>query len=316
MYRYIIRRLFLMIPVILGVSFLVFFIMDMAPGDIVETQIAEEGMTEEEIALLREEYGLNRSVILRYAVYMGRFIRGDLGRSYVTGAPVLRGYLEKMPATMALACASILVSLLISLPLGVLSAVRRGSVTDNVSMALCVLGLSIPNFWLGMMLILVIALNVSWIPTSGFAGISSLILPALTIGTGLTAGLARTTRSAMLDVLSREYLKTERAKGNSELRVVTRFAFRNALIPVITVAGGQFAACLGGSVLTETVFAWPGVGRLIIDSVTARDVPMVVGCVILKSVSISMVVLLTDLLYAVVDPRIRTLYTKKGGGKA
>lgn len=308
--RYILKRLLLILPVILGVSFLVFFIMDLAPGSIIDTQMTQEGMTGEAVSLLREQYHLEGSVFTRYLVYMSHFVRGDLGRSYITHAPVLSSYLEKLPATLVLAFASILVSLIISLPFGILSAVRRGTITDNVCMALSILGLSIPNFWLGMMLIILIALNVPWIPTSGFSGPASVILPAVTIGTGLTASLARTTRSAMLDVLSQEYLKTERAKGHSEFHVVTKYAFRNALIPVITVAGGQFAACLGGSVLTETVFAWPGVGRLIIDSVNARDIPMVVGCVILKSISISLVVLVVDLLYAAADPRIREVYRK------
>ena len=255
MLRYAIKRLLLMIPVIIGVSFLIFFIMDLAPGNIIDTKIAEESMTEEETELLREQYNLNGSMISRYFKYMGGLVRGDLGKSYITGKPVLESYLEKMPATIVLAAASILVSIIISIPLGIYSAIKRGTFTDNTCMVLSFLGLSIPNFWLGLMLIITIALNVKWIPTSGFRGIASVILPAITVGTGLTATLARTTRSSMLDVLNQDYLRTERAKGNSEFRVVMRFALVNALIPIITIAGGQFAACLGGSVLTETIFA-------------------------------------------------------------
>ncbi|MBP5163450.1 MAG: ABC transporter permease [Spirochaetales bacterium] len=310
MLRYAIKRLLLMIPVIIGVSFLIFFIMDLAPGNIIDTKIAEESMTEEETELLREQYNLNGSMISRYFKYMGGLVRGDLGKSYITGKPVLESYLEKMPATIVLAAASILVSIIISIPLGIYSAIKRGTFTDNTCMVLSFLGLSIPNFWLGLMLIITIALNVKWIPTSGFRGIASVILPAITVGTGLTATLARTTRSSMLDVLNQDYLRTERAKGNSEFRVVMRFALVNALIPIITIAGGQFAACLGGSVLTETIFAWPGVGKLIIDSVNSRDVPMVVGCIILKSFSIGLVVLGVDLLYAVIDPRIKAMYAR------
>ncbi|MBO5574129.1 MAG: ABC transporter permease [Clostridium sp.] len=308
MFRYIIRRILLLIPVMLGVSFLVFFIMDLAPGNIIDTRIAENGMTAEEAQLLREQYNLTGSVLTRYLKYLSGLLHGDLGLSWVTGEPVMKSYLSRLPATIVLTSASILVSVVLSLPMGILSAVRRGSFTDNTCMALSILGLSIPNFWLGLILILTIALNVSWIPTSGFRGPASVILPAITIGTGLTANLARTTRSAMLDVLNQDYLRTERAKGSSELRVVMKFALSNALIPILTIAGGQFAACLGGSVLTETVFAWPGVGRLIIDSVTARDVPMIVGCVIMKSLGIGLVVLATDLLYAAADPRIRAAY--------
>ncbi|MBR6347356.1 MAG: ABC transporter permease [Spirochaetales bacterium] len=310
MLRYALKRLLLMIPVIIGVSFLIFFIMDLAPGNIIDTKIAEESMTDEEIEMLKEQYNLNGSMISRYFRYMAGLVRGDLGKSYITGKPVLESYLEKMPATIVLAAASILVSVIISIPLGIYSAIKRGTFTDNTCMVLSFLGLSIPNFWLGLMLIITIALNVKWIPTSGFRSIASVILPAITVGTGLTATLARTTRSSMLDVLNQDYLRTERAKGNSEFRVVMRFALVNALIPIITIAGGQFAACLGGSVLTETIFAWPGVGKLIIDSVNSRDVPMVVGCIILKSFSIGLVVLFVDLLYAVIDPRIKAMYQR------
>ena len=293
MLRYALKRLLLMIPVIIGVSFLIFFIMNLAPGNIIDTKIAEDNMTAEEEELLREQYNLNGSLISRYLKYMGGLIHGDLGKSYITGKPVLESYLEKLPATIVLAAASILVSVIISIPLGIYSAIKRGTFTDNTCM-----------------LIITIALNVKWIPTSGFRGIASVILPAITVGTGLTATLARTTRSSMLDVLNQDYLRTERAKGNSEFRVVMRYALVNALIPIITIAGGQFAACLGGSVLTETIFAWPGVGRLIIDSVNSRDVPMVVGCIILKSFSIGLVVLIVDLLYAVIDPRIKAMYQR------
>jgi len=312
MLRYAIKRVLLMIPVIIGVSFLIFFIMDIAPGDIVDIKIAEEGLTFEQIAQLREQYGLDKSVFERYAAYMFKFVQGDLGVSNVSGKPVWDSYFEKMPATIVLACASILVSIIISIPLGIISAIKRGTITDNVSMVLSFLGLSIPNFWLGLMLIIVVALNVPGIPTGGFTkGIASVILPAITVGTGLTATLARTTRSSMLDVLSQDYLRTERAKGHKEFTVITKYALRNALIPIITIAGGQFAVCLGGAVLTETVFSWPGVGRLIVDAVNSRDVPLVVGSIILKSISIGLVVLVVDLLYAVIDPRIKAQYGKR-----
>lgn len=310
MLRYALKRILLMIPVIIGVSLLIFFIMDLAPGNIIDITAAEENLTVEEMEALKEQYGLNGNVFTRYLRYMAGFIKGDLGTSNISGRPVLESYLEKLPATIVLACASILVSVIISIPLGIYSALKRGTIQDNTCMVLSFLGLSIPNFWLGLMLIITIALNVKWIPTSGFKGIASVILPAITVGTGLTATLARTTRSSMLDVLGQDYLRTERAKGTPEYKVITKYALRNAFIPIITVAGGQFAACLGGSVLTETIFAWPGVGRLIIDSVNSRDVPMVVGCIILKSFSIGVIVLIVDLLYAVIDPRIKAQYAK------
>lgn len=286
--------------------------MDLAPGDIVDIKMAEEGLTFEEMEMLRESMGLNASVFERYAIYMFKFLQGDLGVSSVSGRPVLQTFMEKLPATIVLACASIFVSVIISIPLGIYSAIKRGSIADNISMVISFLGLSIPNFWLGLMLIIIVALNVPGIPTGGFNhGIASVILPAITVGTGLTATLARTTRSSMLDVLSQDYLRTERAKGHSEFKVITKYALRNALIPIITIAGGQFAVTLGGAVLTETVFAWPGVGRLIVDAVNSRDVPMVVGSIILKSLMIGLVVLIVDLLYAVIDPRIKVQYGKR-----
>ena len=312
MLRYAMKRLLLMIPVIIGVSFLIFFIMDLAPGDIVDFKLAEEGLTYEQTEQLREAYGLTGSVFTRYFSYMLNFLKGDLGTSNVSGRPVLDSFLEKMPATIVLACASIFVSIIISIPLGIYAAIKRGTFADNASMVLSFIGLSIPNFWLGLMLIIVVALNVSWLPTGGFTkGIASVILPAITVGTGLTATLARTTRSSMLDVLSQDYLRTERAKGHKEFKVIMKYALRNALIPIITIAGGQFAVTLGGAVLTETVFSWPGVGRLIVDAVNSRDVPMVVGCIILKSITIGIVVLIVDLLYAVIDPRIKAQYAKR-----
>lgn len=299
-----------MIPVVIGVSFLIFAVMDLAEGDIVSVKTSEEGLTEQEIAELREYYGLDDPMIVRYVRYMNDFIHGDMGVSYTTGKPVLETFLQKLPATIALSTASMIVSVVLSLSLGIYSALRRGTLRDNIAMVLSFLGLSIPNFWLGLMLMIVFALNLHWLPSGDFKGLSSLILPAITVGTGLTATLTRTTRSSMLDVLSQDYLRTERAKGMPERKVITKYALRNALIPIITIAGGQFAASLGGSVLTETVFSWPGVGRLIVDAVNSRDIPLATGCIILKSTIIGMVVLIVDLLYAVIDPRIKAQYAK------
>lgn len=314
MYRYVIKRLFLMIPVIIGVSFLVYFILDLAPGDATDL-LAPDGATVEEIAALRVELGLDKPIIVRYAKYISGMVRGDLGVSYITDRDVFKSYLEKLPATMNLAFASIVVSVLLSIPLGIYSATHQGSWKDNTSMVAALLGLSMPNFWLGLLLIILFALNLGWLPSGGSEGIKSIILPAITIGTGLMATLTRTTRSSMLDVVRQDYLRTARSKGVSEKNVINKHALKNALIPIITIIGTQLAGILGGAVLTETVFAWPGIGRLIVDSLNSRDTPMVTGCVILTTVMLSVILLVVDLLYAVVDPRIKSQYATKKGGK-
>ena len=314
MHRYIIKRLLLMIPVIIGVSFLVFFIMDLAPGDAVDI-LAPEGATAEDLEAIRHDLGLDQLVIVRYVKYMGGMLHGDMGVSYVSKTDVFDTYMEKLPATIKLSFASILVSILLSVPLGIYSATRQGTVQDNISMIVAMIGLSMPNFWLGLLLIIVFSLNLGWFPSGGDQTLSSIVLPAITIGTGLMATLTRTTRSSLLDVLKQEYLRTARAKGIPEKIVITSHALRNALIPIITIIGTQLAGVLGGSVLTETVFAWPGVGRLIVDSLNMRDTPLVTGSIIMTTILLSIILLLVDLLYAVVDPRIKAQYVAKRGKK-
>lgn len=311
MYRYVLKRLLMIVPVIIGVSLLIFVIMDLAPGDVTSV-MGVEGMTEEQVANLRSELGLDRPLIERYITYMGGMLRGDLGSSYISGRGVVEMYFDRLPNTMVLAGASICVAILLSIPLGIFSAVHRGTVADNVCMVGALLGLSIPNFWLGLILIVTFSLGMGWFPSGGMSGPASVVLPAITIGTELMASMTRTTRSSMLDVIRQDYLRTARAKGVPEKKVVWSHALKNALIPIVTIIGTQLSAALGGSVLTETVFAWPGVGRLVIDSITSRDTPMVTGCIILTTITISVVLLLVDLLYAVIDPRIKAQYTKGG----
>lgn len=313
MHRYIIKRLFLMIPVIIGVSFLVFVIMDLAPGDAVDL-MAPDGATVEELAAIRHEMGLDKPVVLRYLDYMGGMLQGDMGLSYVSKTDVFDTYMQKLPATIKLSFASVLVAVLLSIPLGIYSATHQGTLQDNVSMVLAMIGLSMPNFWLGLLLIIAFSLHLGWFPSGGDLTPGSIVLPAFTIGTGLMATLTRTTRSSMLDVLKQEYLRTARAKGIPEKIVVMSHALKNALIPIITIIGTQLGGVLGGSVLTETVFAWPGVGRLIIDSLNMRDTPLVTGSIIMTTILLSIILLLVDLLYAVVDPRIKAQYvvTKRG----
>lgn len=301
----------MLIPVIFITSFVVFFIINMAPGDAV-VQLTGGDATPEEVAAVRAQLGLDQPIMIRYLKYLGGLLHGDLGTSFITGRSVYESYMEKLPATLRLALASIFVSIIISIPLGVSSAVHHGSIRDNIGMVAALLGLSMPNFWLGLLLIIVFSLKLGWFPSGGSEGFTAIILPAITVGTGLTAMLTRTTRSSMLDVIRQDYLRTARAKGVPENVVIRKHALKNALIPVITVIGTQLGTCLGGAILTETVFAWPGVGRLILDAVNSRDIPMVTGCIIMKTITISIILLIVDLLYAVVDPRIRAQYSKGG----
>ncbi|MCI9103766.1 MAG: ABC transporter permease [Lachnospiraceae bacterium] len=309
--RYIRKRILMLIPVIIGVSFLIYFIMDLAPGDVI-SQLAPDNATTEQIEMLRHQYGYDRSVFYRYMMYMAGLVKGDLGTSYLTGKPVWEMFIQRLPATLALSLGAIIVSMIISIPLGVFSAIHNGSLGDNAAMVVALLGLSMPNFWLGLLLIIAFSLQLGLFPSGGMDGIRSVILPAITIGTGYTAIMTRTTRSSMLDVIRQDYLRTARAKGVPEKVVIRKHALKNALIPIITVIGTQMAACIGGSVLTETVFAWPGVGRLIIDSVNQRDVPAVTGSIIMTTILISILLLVIDLLYAFVDPRIKAQYAKRG----
>lgn len=309
--RYIRKRILMLIPVIIGVSFLIYFIMDLAPGDVI-SQLAPDNATTEQIEMLRHQYGYDRSVFYRYMMYMAGLVKGDLGTSYLTGKPVWEMFIQRLPATLMLSLGAIIVSMIISIPLGVFSAIHNGSLGDNAAMVVALLGLSMPNFWLGLLLIIAFSLQLGLFPSGGMDGIRSVILPAITIGTGYTAIMTRTTRSSMLDVIRQDYLRTARAKGVPEKVVIRKHALKNALIPIITVIGTQMAACIGGSVLTETVFAWPGVGRLIIDSVNQRDVPAVTGSIIMTTILISILLLVIDLLYAFVDPRIKAQYAKRG----
>jgi len=312
MHRYIFKRILEIIPVILGVSFLIFCIMDLAPGDATSV-LGAEGMTTEQLAALRHELGLDQPLLMRYLNYMRGMLHGNLGTSYISGRSVVECYFERLPNTMVLAFASIGVAILLSIPLGIYSAIHGGSIADNISMVGALLGLSIPNFWLGLLLILWLSLGLGLFPSGGMKGPASVVLPAITIGTELMASLTRTTRSSMLDVIRQDYLRTARAKGTPESKVIWVHALRNALIPIVTIIGTQLGHALGGSVLTETVFAWPGVGRLIIDSITSRDTPMVTGSIILTTITISIVLLLVDIIYAFIDPRIKAQYA---GGRS
>ncbi len=314
MSKYIIKRILMLIPVIIGVSLLVFIMLDLAPGNVLD-MIATD-YTPEQLAALEHELGYDRSVFYRYGMYMWDLLHGDLGTSYIYKAEVWDLYMQRLPSTLKLAAASVFVSIVLSIPLGIKAATKHGTLTDNVSMVAALLGLSMPNFWLGLMLIVMFSLKLGWFPSSGDTeGIKSLILPAFTVGTGLMATLTRTTRSSMLDVIRSDYLRTARSKGVPENTVIKKHALKNALIPIITVIGTQMGRTLGGSVVTENVFSWPGVGRLTIDAVKQRDTTTVTGCIIMSVIMISVVQLLVDLTYAFVDPRLRAQYSSKGKKK-
>ena len=309
MYRYIINRLVMLIPVLLGVVFIVFFIMDLAPGDPIY-QVAGELATPAELQELRVKLGLDGNIFTRYVRYIKNMLSGDLGVSYISKRNVMKTYLERLPNTLMLASVTMVVAILVSIPLGIIAAVHQNSIKDTVSMILALLGLSIPNFWLGLLLIILFSLKLKWLPSGGINGIKSIILPALTVGLGLAALMTRTTRSSMLDVVRQDYLRTARSKGVTEKKVIYKHALKNALIPIITIFGIQFSNVLGGSVLAETVFSWPGVGRLVVDAINQRDIPMVTGALVMTTMLVSIVNLLVDIIYAYVDPRIKAQYTK------
>ena len=309
MQRYIAKRLFMLLFVVIGVSFMIYFIMDLAPGDLASSILGDDA-SEEEYLALREELGLNKPVIVRYAKYMWDLLHGDMGYSYKYNMPVMDMYLQRLPATMLLALSSTIVATFLSIPIGIYAALKRGTIQDNVVSAFSVFGLAAPNFWVGLMLIIAFALNLGWFNSSGFESLKDVVLPAITVGTGHMALVTRTTRSSMIDVLRQDYLMLARAKGVKEKQVITKHALRNALIPIITVTGLQFSGSLAGSTVTETVFSWPGVGRLVINAIKAQEVEVVTGCIIMLSIITSCILLLVDILYAFVDPRIKAQYSK------
>lgn len=314
MHRYVIRRILLMIPVLLGVSFILYALMDLAPGDAASI-LGGESMTFEELELLREQMGLNRPMIVRYLEYMWNLIRGDLGTSMMSKEPVLDLFLQKFPSTVKLALGAMAINLGFSIPLGIYTAKHQGTLADNAAMVGALLGLSIPNFWLGLMLISLFAVQLGWFPTYGANdGFMSYVLPAITVGTAQMASTTRTVRSSMLDVCRQDYLRTARAKGVSEKMVINKHALRNALIPILTLIGAQFGGVLGGAYLTESVFSLPGIGRLFVDSIYNRDAEVVVSISIITCAMVSVIRLIVDILYAYVDPRIKAQY-ERGGKK-
>ena len=304
MLRYLIRRLVLTIPVLIGVATLVFALIHFIPGDPAQAMLGE-GATPEEVNQLRERLGLNRPLLVQYGSFLRGLVRGDLGVSLRNDQPVTRQILERMPATAELAFASMTVAILIAVPLGIVAAVWRGTGIDFSAMTLSLVGISVPNFWLGPLLAIIFAVELGWLPVGGRGTLAHLVLPAVTLGAALAAILARMTRASLLEELREPYVLAARAKGVSRTRAILHHAFRNSLIPIVTILGLQFGVVLTGAVITETIFAWPGIGRLLIQSISFRDYPLVQGCVLLIAVTYVGVNLLTDLTYSFLDPRIR-----------
>ena len=304
MLRYLVRRLLLVIPVLLGVATLVFSLIHIIPGDPAQTILGDTG-SQEEVEVLRQQLGLDRPIIEQYLTFLGGFVQGDLGTSLRTNQSVTTMIAERIPATLELALASMICAVMFAIPLGVAAAVWRGTVIDYSAMTLALIAVSIPNFWLGPLLALIFGVELGWLPVSGRGTLAHLIMPAVSLGTGLAAILARMTRATLLEELREQYVVAARARGASKTRAVLSHAFRNSLIPVVTLVGLQFGVVLTGAVITETIFAWPGIGRLLIQSISFRDYPLVQGCVLMISVAYVGVNLLTDLVYGVLDPRIR-----------
>ncbi len=313
MLTYILRRLILIVPVLLGITFIVFALLAFAPGDAISLMLGTEAANPELIERRRAELGLDKPWLQQYVDYMGRLLQGDLGRSFTYGTPVATMVGERLPNTLVLTVASMLVALAIALPLGIISAVKRNTVWDYSAMFVSIAGVSMPNFWLGLLLIITFGLELRWLPIRGLGDISDglwqylrhLLLPAVTLGTSLAAILMRLTRNSMLDVLGEDYIRTAHAKGMARTPIIVKHALRNALVPVVTTAGVQFGALLGGAVIVETIFSLPGLGLLAITAIRGRDIPVIQGSVLVFALCFVLVTLLVDIMYAVINPRVR-----------
>ena len=302
--QYVIRRIVWAVPVLLGVATLVFSLIHLVPGDPAQAMLGD-GASAQDVAELRATLGLDRPLPAQYGAFLRRAVSGDLGVSFRTGQPVTTMIAERVPATAELAMAAMIVAIVIALPLGIVAAVWRGSAIDYGAMTFALAGICVPNFWLGPLLAILFSVELGWLPVSGRGTPAHLVLPAVSLGLALAAILARMTRASLLDELSELYVLAARARGVSRPAAVVAHALRNSLIPLVTIVALQFGAVLTGAVITETIFAWPGIGRLLIQSIGFRDYPMVQGCILLIAFTYVSVNLITDVVYGVLDPRIR-----------
>ena len=312
MLKFVIKRILVTLPVLLGVTFIVFSMMYFTPGDPAQLMLGDMA-TEEEIEELREDMGLNGSFGERYLTYLGNVLKGDLGVSYSTKQPVTTAIAERLPATVKLAFISCLFAIVIGVSVGIISAVRQYSIIDNLSRVLALVGISIPNFWLALLLVLFFSVKLGWLPASGLYGPLYYIMPMISISAVSVATFARMTRSTMLEVIRQDYVRTARAKGQKESVIIFKHALRNALIPIVTVVGIQFATALVGAVVNEQVFAIPGLGKLMVDAIKSRDYPVVQGGVLVIAILFSVLNLVIDVLYAFIDPRIKSQYIRGNG---
>ena len=304
MLRFLVQLVLMTIPVILGVATLVFSLIHLVPGDPAQSMLGESAALGD-VVELRARLGLDRPVMTQYVEYLSRAARGDLGTSFRYQTPVTKEIGARLARTAQLACAAMAIAMLIAIPLGTVAAVFRGRAIDQVAMTLSLVGVSLPNFWLGPLLAMVFAVGLGWLPVSGAGSLAHLVLPAITLGAALAAVLARLTRTSVIEELQELYVVAARARGLSWLRTVIRHALRNSLVPVVTVIGLQFGAVLTGTIITETIFAWPGLGRLLIQAIGFRDYPLVQGCILFIAVTYVGMNLLVDLAYGWLDPRIR-----------
>lgn len=309
MLRYIIKRLLFLIPVIICVSFLIFALLDLTPGSVIDSMISNNA-SPEEIAAIKAKFDMDKPMIYRYGKYMINFVQGNLGVSDISGERVIDTYLDRLPATLILALSSITIAAVIAIPLGIRAAKRAGSLTDNLTTVFTLVGMSMPAFWLGLLMLFLFSYNLRIFPAGGNSSIVSIILPALCNGLMMMAGTTRQTRSSMLEVLHSDYLRTARAKGVPEKIVIRKHALGNAWIPILTTLGVGLSNALAGSVVIESVFSWPGVGRLTAEAIMSRDVKLACGSVILTTILYVIMLLIVDLAYAFVDPRIKAQYAR------
>jgi ABC-type dipeptide/oligopeptide/nickel transport system permease component len=304
MFQYVLKRLLSTIPVLIGISLLLFFMLRMLPGDPAQV-LAGQMASQEDIKNIRQQLGLDKPIIVQYGIFLSRLAKLDLGRSARTQAPVINEVWARLPNTMLLAVAAISLACLFGIPAGIISSVRPYTWIDYLFTSMALFGISMPVFWLGLMLIVIFSLVLRWLPAGGIGSWKHVLLPSFTLAAFVVAFITRITRASMIETLSQDYTTTARSKGLKEQVVIVKHALKNALIPIVTVVGLQFGLLLGGAVLTETVFAWPGLGRLIVDSILARDYPVIQGTILIFGLLYILVNLVVDLLYAYIDPRIR-----------
>ncbi len=309
MVKYILKRLLMMIPIIIGISLLIFFVMSLSPGDPARL-ILGENVPQEEVDQLREEMGLNDPLVVQYGNYVANALRGDLGESYRTGLSVTDEIVARYPNTMKLATGAVMIAIVLGIPIGVISAIKQYTLIDNISMMVSMVLTSMPGFWYGLMLMLIFALKLGWFPAAGSKSPIYFVLPCFTLACNTFALIVRMTRSAMLEEIRQDYVRTARAKGVKPLRVTMRHSLRNALLPIITVAGMQYGILLGGAVVIESVFSISGLGTLIVNSVKMKDTPMVMAAIMFIAIVSGLVNLGVDVLYTFIDPRLKSRYAK------